>query len=435
MKKLFLSILLSLIFTSCNSEDDNINSFNNENNGYIPVIPDTFVLKGTVWSPGADRNDTLTENHFPIAGAVVTAWEEMPELPIPGKCRVCEALPEDVPSTVTAHDGSFKLTVAPEKDYYISVSKGDFFKVTYWRSGTKGNSLKIMGDETAAKEPMLSLPSENDPENGKVVPRILIIVGRGELLMHTLFDSMGMNYGVEYFEVDDSQAEFIVANMEELKKYHMIIATCGDEATYLKKDNVKANIKQYIREGGRLYIDDFAYDWAEQIWPEFLTFKVDYTLDYELGICGSGLTPPPVVGQCVSYSCYDAQGFVMDSGLNAWLEKVHPYTGLSLRYGCNVLHGLGAGVQGECTNPESSACVNGNLVAKPKVWLEGSSLYYERLPMTVSWKYYCGRVLYTVYHTHASDDNEPHYKLIPQEKIMLYLLFELQKCNTPEIVD
>jgi hypothetical protein len=51
----------------------------------------------------------------------------------------------------------------------------------------------------------------------------------------------------------------------------------------------------------------------------------------------------------------------------------------------------------------------------------------------VSWPYYCGKVLYTVYHTHSGWE-EP-YELLLQEKIMMYLIMEIQTCSTGPIVE
>jgi len=68
----------------------------------------------------------------------------------------------------------------------------------------------------------------------------------------------------------------------------------------------------------------------------------------------------------------------------------------------------------------------------PKVWMynqDGAS-FDTHPPATVSWPYYCGRVLYTVYHTHSGVESH----LLVQEKIMMYLIMEIQTCSTGPIV-
>ena len=51
----------------------------------------------------------------------------------------------------------------------------------------------------------------------------------------------------------------------------------------------------------------------------------------------------------------------------------------------------------------------------------------------MSWPYYCGRVLYTVYHTHSGSGGTD-YQLLLQEKIMMYLIMEVQTCATEPMV-
>ena len=68
----------------------------------------------------------------------------------------------------------------------------------------------------------------------------------------------------------------------------------------------------------------------------------------------------------------------------------------------------------------------------PRVWMynEDSVPFGGRhVPATVSWPFFCGRVLYTVYHTHSSGEG-PTYELLLQEKIMMYLIMEVQTCTT-----
>jgi len=67
------------------------------------------------------------------------------------------------------------------------------------------------------------------------------------------------------------------------------------------------------------------------------------------------------------------------------------------------------------------------------VWMynKDSSPAGTMAPATVAWPFYCGRVAYTVYHTEANGGAE----LLLQEKIMMYLIMEVQTCSTGPIVD
>ena len=93
---------------------------------------------------------------------------------------------------------------------------------------------------------------------------------------------------------------------------------------------------------------------------------------------------------------------------------------------------MGAGEVG--IDPEHGTGPNGEVYQLPKVWMYNTSTPFgSNKPATVSWPFHCGRVLYTVYHTHSSGSGQG-YELLLQEKIMMYLIMEVQTCTTPPVV-
>ncbi|MBU1537998.1 hypothetical protein KKF84_21980 [Myxococcota bacterium] len=448
MKRSFtLPIIILLTLTACDlASDDENNAWNsqNQNNSSNNLQTQLYTITGVVWSPGADDTHVLSENRFPIPGALVAAYPYEPDPPPEERfyCQTCLEVPKEIPSTISGFDGSFTLKLMPETDYYLVVQKGLFRRVTELRSGFSGETRNLEPSSPAEiRFSGLALPNTHDPEDGKWTPRILIIVGRGEGFLHEAYDALGLVGNIDYEMIADKDAEYIAANVSELTKYSIIVASCGDEATYLSKPRVRTALREYVKLGGRLFIDDFAYDWVEQPFPEFLSFQVDYTLDYQQGICAEGAVAPDQVGACVNYACYDPEGYTEDAYLQGWLDTVYDADALPLEYGCNIIRRMGEGVQGECDDLENPKCQGGLLIDTPKVWLMGKWMgstqyapeYVE--PITVSWNYYCGKVLYTALHTHAGDEPMGGYKLLLQEKIMIYLLLELQTCITQEVVE
>ncbi len=439
---LIITFFLSMPFACSYFEDEqssqnNFNATSNNTNNVNNIQPTQFRIKGRVWSPGADDETIIPSNKFPIQGALVAAYPYEPDPP-PGRyyCNECVKINKDVIYTMSGDDGSFELNLNPDTDYYLLVQKGMFRRVTLYHTGKAGD-LRIFNskDEWEAKETRFTLPNTHDPEEGKWIPRILIIKGRGEPYMNIPFQAMGFEYNIDFEQINDTEAEYVVGNIEELKKYSIILVTCGDEATFLTKSKVKESLREYIKGGGKLFIDDFAYDWAEQPFPEFMSFVVDYPIDYEKGVCALENSPPDIIGKCVNYSCYNPMGTVKDEALTAWLKHIHPYSDLSMEYGCNIMHELRPSLQGECDNPEDEECIDGKKYAKPKVWITGSWLEYTEKPLILSWDYYCGKVLYTVLHIHAHGNSLGGYELKTQEKIMIYLLLEIQTCKEPEIIE
>ncbi len=431
MRRIF-QFLLFLSISGCAQEKTKVDGWKEPEE--IPSV--YFTIRGKVWASGGDLPGVLEANHIPVPDALVAVFREKPE-PLPGRyyCNTCVDLPPGTLHTRSEVDGSFEMQIRPNTQYWLVVQKGDFRRVTEFRSGGSGKSRDFEESRKGVRHSMVTLPAENNPEKGMFIPRILIIKGRGEPHMHVFWEALGFRLGVDVDEIPDREAEWVVSSLQMLRNYSIILATCGDEAHYLKKPEIQENLREWIRGGGKLFIDDFAYDWAEQLFPSVLSFRVDYTLDYETGVCGAGTFPPQEIGRCVNYECYNASGIPEDDQLAEWIDHIHPYDFIEMRYGCNVIHQLGIGEQGFCENGSDPRCIQGILYSTPKIWMNGNTIRYREKPLTVSWNYYCGRVMYTVLHTHAEGSDSTGYELLLQEKIMLYLFMELQTCSTINLVE
>ncbi|MBN2723952.1 MAG: hypothetical protein JXR95_07790 [Deltaproteobacteria bacterium] len=474
MKRLLLPtlfIMIALMLVSCNdpTNSTNNNGFNNQQNNILVEVCDNgadddgdsaidcddpdcwtfsaciaqnntnttnnnvelFTLRGKVWSPGSDDPSVRANNKLPVSQALVAAYLSEPDAPTEGVyCNKCVEIPGGVIHTFTDFDGSFELELYPEFTYWIVVQKGEFRRVTMYTTGEAGGSEDLDAEEPAVKPEITTLPNVLDRENGAYIPKILVIKGSYEE-MEPLFSAVGFSYGVDIVEVDDTDADSIVADMNELRKYNLIITTCGDDATFLTNTNMRANLKQYVMEGGKLYVDDFSYDWAEQPFPEFLTFENGST-----DSCGDGTIAPTSVGTCNHWSSYDPEGTPGDPYFESWLDIINPSGYIELQAAWDIIADINPSLQGDCDDPEDTNCVDGNYIAPPKVWMYGDWSGYTMNPVTVSWNYYCGKVLYTVYHTHSGSNTGGYeYDLLLQEKIMLYLIMEIQTCTQQNIVE
>ncbi|MBU1221078.1 hypothetical protein KKF34_04335 [Myxococcota bacterium] len=388
------------------------------------------TIIGKVWSPGSDEAQVMAENKFPVPTALVAAYLSEPPPPTTGMyCNECVEIPTGVIHKFTEIDGSFELVLLPNTTYWIVVQKGEFRRVTMYTTGAANETADLEPPAGSPKPSMLTLPNKSNPSNGAWIPKILIIEGSYED-MTPLFSTLGFLYGSEVEVIQDTEADTIAGNMNELRKYNIIITTCGDDATFLTNQNIRDNLRQYVYEGGKLYVDDFSYDWAEQPFPEFLTFESDGSSS-----CGSGTTPPSSVGTCNHWSVYNPTGTPGDPYFELWLDVINPSGIIELEAAWDIISGLNANDQGECES-EDPQCVNGHWIAPPKVWMYGTWSGYTNTPVTVSWNYYCGKVLYTVYHTHSGSGGEGYtYPLILQEKIMMYLIMEIQTCTKQNIVE
>ncbi len=408
---------------ACQGWNSNNNNNNNNNN-----ITELFTLRGRVWGPGGDHAQVIDANRFPVPQALVAAYSSEPEVPEPlpgGLCSECVEVPYGVVHQLSDTDGSFELKLYPNINYWLVVQKGQFRRVTQITAGEPGGELDLEPPMGQPRNPVTTLPNRHNPLQGAWIPKILVVEGTYNSIdnMGAMFNALKFDYGVEITKVSDSSSRPVFADMNQLRQFHLILATCGSGATFLTEPDIRANLRQYVYEGGKLYVDDYAYDFAEQPFPEFMSLARN-------GECAGGPNPPDSTGICNGGPSYDSSGTPGDPYLELWLNHINPSGVITLERAYDVIHTLTPGLQGNCVEDSDPNCIDGNYIAYPKVWMYGTWSSYVNHPLTISWNYFCGKVLYTVYHTSAGSGTE----LLLQEKIMMYLLMEIQTCSDPVII-
>lgn len=438
----FNILMLSLTFlaSACGPVGSNLNgnnanvNWNQNNNLNIPdsgPIGGLVKMRGVVWSPGADQAAVLEVNRFPIPGAAVIAFHQPPEdLPQGMYCNECVEIPGGTPSVFTEIDGSFELELMPNQTYYLTIQKGEFRRVrqiTVPDMPDEVWSLDWTPDQPRREE--LTLPKATDLALGDNVPKIAVISANYED-MDMMFEALGFVYdGVDIDEVEPS----IVTNRAQLDQYNIVIVPCGENWPGGSGDV----LKQWVYDGGKLYVDDFNYQFVEAPWPEMLSWYVaDSWMGNSTGTCGEPSSPSTSVSDCNNGGSYDFNGDPGDPDFGQWLTlpEVNRGAGIYLEAAWDYIYALGEGIVGEDDECIGNCGPNGEVYMAPKVWMfnNDGAPFASHVPATVSWPYYCGKVLYTVYHTH-SGYNEP-YELLLQEKIMMYLIMEIQTCSTGPIV-
>ncbi len=381
-------------------------------------------LTGTVLGPG---------QAFPVQGALVAAYLEPPP-PIPDHvyCQPCVELPPDVPNTLSLDDGTFELPVAPGRTYYLTVQKGQFRRVR-----------EITAPDTDGLHPvaagLTTLPSRNLPAEGDTIPNIAVASGNYDA-MEAIFGKVGLGQvdSAHQFVCDSAEGIFdiyanggacggrpftdLLRDLPSMLRYHIIFVPCADASEALQDPAVRQNIRDYTWAGGKWYVADWSYDMVEQVWPEFLEFSDRYEAcdQRTLGACNHGPS-------------YNSDGHAADDRLRGWLEaqSITDHD-LTLLENWDTIAALGIGKVGE--DPEL-----GDVLDSPHVWVEGpwdqdvSWQDAPNHPLTVSWPYNCGRVLYTTYHT-VGEMGGGHPDLLAQELILFYLVMEIGVCSAGPIV-
>ena len=198
----------------------------------------------------------------------------------------------------------------------------------------------------------------------------------------------------------------------DIFNYAIVFLNCGvDEA--IASDPARLQIlRDYVNQGGRLYVSDLAYDFVEQAFPAYIDFE------------GSNGTPAATAEAIDDAQLGDSDitsDATLDAALSAWLG------GVTCGNGASCLNANGtAKIEGFLSGWAVMVGPQANAPSSVRVWVsgpvtfEGQTTPVQR-PLTVAFNVGSGRVTYTSYH------NEPFNAtgFVPVERIMQFLVFEL----------
>lgn len=382
----------------------------------------TGSIDGTVMSPQC--SDAAVIN-FPVSGALVYVTHTMPAaLPEGVHCYRCPELGGSVPHTWSSADGTFRIDNIAEGAWMLVVEKGGFRKVT---------DITVVPDTvTPVPIAQTTLPNTHAPP-GDTVPHIAMALGSFDM-MEDILAKMGLcpiNVEHRWSEgacdhvdmYDNGGAPMgsglptfasLLTDLDLMRQYQIIFIPCSGSITDTELSNptVLANMRQYVEEGGKLFVADWSYDFVEQPFPDFIDFE-----DNDLNIGAADV---------VSTS-FDTTGAAVDDGLRDWLTAIgEPPDSVVFEENWDCIAALGT-VPGfdEDGNP---------INITPFTWAEGPitrghACMAGDAPLTLTFISRCGRILYTTYHTVGNMGGPGRPNLIPQEKILLYLILEMLGCR------
>lgn len=369
--------------------------------------PVDATLRGTVYTPN---------QQIPISGALVYVSAQDPE-PVPDGvyCAECVGVPCDSQFVLTEPDGSFELPATAGAGQKLIVQKGEFLRVT---------DIDVAAGDNAVPAEASSLPGEWDPAGGKWIPRIAVVESiydsiyniLGKIGLGTVDDFGSLMPGSQRFDLlGQPQGAALLDDLSEMRKYHIIFVPCMSQVGMGPVTPLRMlNIQQWVSEGGKFYVTDWANEYIYQTFPMYQTMHqqtVNPDLDY-----------------------YDTTGTILDPDLLAWLNALPP-----------ALKDIGLGNPNLLSLPQVELVDNWSGIDEtPPVitqdemgndvdvghhaWVEGpcpACSPSSSRPMTVSADYGCGRILFSTYHT----DEGAHAGLTPQELILLYIILEIGVCH------
>lgn len=249
-------------------------------------------------------------------------------------------------------------------------------------------------------------------------------------------DSSGrLTLGTETFDLFDGHSSLdstyqdfdkLLDGTVDLDTYDIIFINCGTDAfeSYLSDATVVSRLRNYVNDGGKLYVTDQSYDWVEQVFPEHI--------DFDNGGDNLGaVAETDDAAQAGSSSFYDENATVENALMISWLDAVTVNTGTVEDSGC-----ASATVNGTtgALNSDDSIFIGDFLPswaqmddfesgATVTTWITGTDVQTDTdRPLTVSFDHGSGKVLYSSYHTAESCSTTGFW---PQERVLQYLVFEL----------
>ncbi len=406
-------------------------------------VPLTATLTGKVWAPNQAPGQAAPGQEIPIYGALVYISTQRPT-PIPQQayCEKCVETPSG--GVLSSHDGSFSLSALPGT-YWLVIQKGQF---------RSEQQITVADGATALTVGQTTLPSKNDPANGATIPKIAIVRGFSDNIQDVMgklgFGTMSGNSwssatgeaGAEMTMYQysasggDLDVNLLFNSIDEMRKYHIIFFPCATSMSSYNstlQDQTKLkNIRQYVKEGGKLYVTDWSGEVADRAFPQQIELGDD-------GADSNGTYDPvTLTGTLSTVGDSDGGNYNSDDG-----RAVDPDLGmwLGLQLGpteANAMPALYDSQRFPVTNNYNwvkalKSVAIGNdangvpVLDNPKPWVAGTKpgvagQHAQAVTYTPTG---CGKVLYSTFQT----SNSAHPGMYPQERVLLYLIMEIQQCS------
>jgi hypothetical protein len=447
--------LLVLGMLGCGPSGSGGNGGNGGNGGVdAGETPDAYVgptgsVSGTVWAPGNAPGMVPAGHEIPLFGAVVyLSLNRPPPIPQETYCEPCVEPPGN--AVLSDHDGRFVIANAVPGTYWLIIQKGQF---------RLEQEIVVAQGALDLPAAATTMPSEHDPDGGKWVPRIALASGIHDT-MEAILGKMGLgevdssgrfvaSSAAGNFDVYSNGGNIdavavgtlaqLMTDLDRMLDYHVIFIPCAGTAntSVLQNQETLRNIRDYVAAGGKLYVTDWSGEWSDNVFPA----------QVELG---NGVDTPPEAYDPItdtwntalfgsadgspSYTSNDAEAVDMD--LYDWLDG---QMGPLAAGGTGTYHAGNFAVTGNWNRITKLETVEVGtdeegfpIYDQPKAFIIGSEGGANpKRPLTVTFEPAgCGRVLYSTYHTTSNT----HTGLVPQERVLLYLIMEIGVCKAGPII-
>ena len=362
---------------------------------------------------GASFSLRIYENRVSMNGLVIPVRSA-------STTRLTVTIPEG------AADGTFAVEVLPGT-YRLVTQKGQFRRIRDITVPETGPA-EIDEDHT-------TLPSRNAPDD--TIPHIALVWALeggdhiedvlAKMQMGTVGSDDRLVRGSEQFDIYNITGyppnTELLENLDRMLQYHILFFPCtiwgggldeqlNDPTGPLSDPAVLANLRAYANAGGKIYATDMMYDIFEQPMPDYLDMCGD---DASLNDADQ-----TAWADMRTASGWTSHGRSVDADLSAWLDaNVADHSNIDF-----LENFVWIEAWYDTPDPDPAGPV------PPKIWVEGDLILEpsRTLPLTVTWPYGAGKVLFSTYHTVGEGG---HAGIYPQEYVLIYLIMEIGVCQDP----
>ncbi len=282
--------------------------------------------------------------------------------------------------TTTDQDGYYTLEGVPAgSDVEVVITKGSF-ETTLLVDVPEDGVAQIPEEECAIDQDV----------------RIAVVDG-----IYDDVKSVLLNVGIDEGTITDfagSWATDLLTNYDTLAQYDILLLNCGLNDLTFNLDAadgavMKANLRQYVENGGSVYGSDWAYNVVEITFPEFIEF---YGNDATVSSAKKGINTEAITGSVTDLALATALG-------SNQIELHYP---------------LGAWVVMESVAPQVRVFIRGDAEVETGTIFNPGTQSLSNVPHTVSFSVGEGKVVYTSFHQEPGINAE-------MERVLQLLVFEL----------
>lgn len=364
-------------------------------------------------------------------------------------------------------DGRFMLRNIPAGPIWLVVQKGAFRRIV---------EVQVRPDvQTPLPEAVTALPVRHDPGMGLEIPQMVIGTGRFDPIEdvfaklrlgpisptfhfdYAVYEQDPTAWGVELMvyqqpRVLEDNGDALAApsflallqDADRMVGYDFLFGPCADTndyATALTSPVVRANLSQYVNNGGKLYSTDYSYLLVEQPFPAYVDFAAPEGANGNAdGQVGDLDTMQTASDGTLRYASQNQAGPL---DLRAWLNALMITAQGIVETEGNWVNVNGVGTVEQCCRDGQRVPVTPEIVMSGPngvdslfddfgpshdAWHAAEAVGANR-PHTLRFPYGCGEVMYSTYHT----VEDARAILSPQELVLLYLILEIGECNLDPI--